>query len=348
MKIAKGIFAITNLFLIIATLGAYLAASLSPALVGIIPSLGLIFAALILGNVIAFLIAVCWQPKWAMASLLTLFLGFPYIKNTIAFAKATPNNPSLQTIQVGTYNMQFSKPIAFLRGAAQQKKIAQFNAFLEERNHLDILGVQECGWRTKERIEATMDFPYQHFIPNTYAGIYSKHPIVNKGVINFSQPFQKCLWADIVIQKDTIRFYTTRLAPNRFDGKIPLTLDQEAHENIGFKKMVGIFLHYQPFTLERVKEAALIRAHQQTSPYPSIISGDLNDVPQTFMYATITADLKDTFLEAGKGFGGTHGGPIPSLRIDYILVDQSFKVRQHQILTEAFSDHYMLEATLQY
>lgn len=348
MKIIKGLFVFTNLLLIIATLGAYLATSFSPALVGVIPSLGLIFPALIIGNIIAFTIAVSIQSKWAMASLLTLFLGFPYIQNTIAFSKPNSNNASLKTIQVGTYNMQFSKPIAFLRGTNQEKMVTQFDDFLKERNHLDILGVQECGWRTKERIEATMDFPYQHFIPNNYAGIYSKHPIVNKGVIDFSQPLQKCLWADIVIQKDTIRFYTTRLAPNRFDGRIPLVLNQEAHENVDFEKMVGIFLHYQPFTLERAKEAALIRAHQKTSPYPSIISGDFNDVPQTFMYATMNANLKDTFLEAGMGFGGTHGGPVPGLRIDYILVDKLFKVRKSQILEKTFSDHYMLETTLQY
>jgi len=254
----------------------------------------------------------------------------------------------LKTIHVGSYNMQFSKPIAFAKGKAQQKLTTQFDDFLSEQKELDILGVQECGWRSKERIEAILDFPYQHFMTDIYTGIYSKHPIINKGFVDFGQRINKCLWADIAIDRDTIRFYTAHLAPNRFDGIIPLVLKQEEPENINYEKMWGIFKHYQPFALKRAEEAALIRAHQKISPYPSIISGDFNDTPQTFMYATISQDLDDTFLEAGRGVGGTHGGPISILRIDYILVDPFFKVRQHQIMERAFSDHYMLKSTLQF
>lgn len=348
MKIIKGILGIINCLLIAALVGAYLATSVSPELLSGIPSLGLIFPALIIANVFAFLIAVFRQSKWAMATLLVLFLGYPYINKTIAFANSKPPSKQLKTIQIGTYNLQFSKPIAFASGVNQQKLITQYDDFLTQQDNIDILGVQECGWRTKEHIAATMDFPYQHFVRDIYTGIYSKHPIVNKGVIDFDEQFIKCLWADIKIQQDTIRFYTTRLSPNRFDGVIPLVLNQEARENNDFRKMVGIFMHYQPFTLKRAKEAAKIRAHQRKSPYPSIIAGDLNDVPQTFMYATISKNLKDTFLETSKGIGGTHGGIVPGLRIDYILVDPFFNVNQHHIIEQPFSDHFMVKSTLQF
>ena len=348
MKLLKGIFILTNLLLIIATLGAYLASSISPKITNVIPSLGLIFPALILGNILYFLIGLIWQSKLAIMSLLVLFLGFPYIQNTIAFATSTKLSKQGQTLNVATYNMQFSKPIAFLDGTAQQKMIAEFDDFLTRINHLAILGVQECGWRTKERIEQAMDFPYQHFIPNIYTGIYSKYPIINKGFVDFGQQINKCLWADIAIGQDTIRFYTAHLAPNRHDGIVPLILEQEKKEEVDYWKIWGIFQHYQPFALKRSKEATMIRAHQQQSPYPCIISGDFNDPPQTFMYATISKGLKDTFLEAGMGFGGTHGGPVPGLRIDYILTDSIFRISKHQILDKVFSDHYMVETTLQF
>jgi len=152
----------------------------------------------------------------------------------------------------------------------------------------------------------------------------------------------------LAIGQDTIRFYTAHLAPNRHDGIIPLVLEQEKKEEVDYRKLWGIFQHYRPFALKRSEEATMIRTHQQQCPYPCIVSGDFNDPPQTFMYATISNGLKDTFLAAGKGFGGTHGGPVPGLRIDYILTDPVFRVSKHQILEEVFSDHYMVEATLQF
>ncbi len=283
-----------------------------------------------------------------MVSLLILFLGFPYVQNTVNFSLPKTASKKLQTLHVATYNTQFSKPTILPDGSPNQKMITQFDSFLTSVNHLDILGVQECGWRTAERIQQSMNFPYKHTIEDIYTGIYSKHPIVNKGFVDFGQQINKCLWADIAIGKDTIRFYTAHLAPNRHDGKIPAVLDQNQQEQVNYFKIFGIFQHYPPFASKRVKEAAMIRVHQRKSPYPCIIAGDFNDPPQTFMYATISEDLKDTFLEDGIGFGGTHSGPVPGLRIDYILVANQFKVIKHQILAEPFSDHYMVKAALQF
>lgn len=351
MKIVKRIYIVTNLILIMATCGAYLAPFTSPADSTVIPSLGLVFPGLVLGNLLYFLIGLIWQSKLAMVNLLVLFLGLPYVQNTFNFSLPKAETNQGQILHIATYNTQFSKPLLLPDGNTNKKMLHEFDGFLKNSNHLDILGVQECGWRTQERIKQSMDFPYHYLINDMYTGIYSKHPIVNKGIVDLEQKIKRinrCLWADIVIGKDTIRFYTAHLAPNRHDGKIPVVLDQNQQEHVDYFKMFGIFQHYPPFALKRSEEAALIRAHQAKSPYPCIISGDFNDPPQTFMYATISKDLKDTFLEDGTGFGGTHGGPVPGLRIDYILVDHQFKVLEHQVLEEPYSDHYMVEAALQF
>lgn len=348
MKIVKRLFAITNLLLILATCGAYLAPYITPSDSTVIASLGLVFPGLVLCNFLYFFAGLIWQSKLAMASLLILFLGFPYVQNTFNLSLPKTASTKLQTLHVATYNTQFSKPTISPDGSPNKEMMAQFDRFLISVNHLDILGVQECGWRTTERIQQSMDFPYHHTIEGIYTGIYSKYPIVNKGFVDFGQRINRCLWADIVVGQDTIRFYTAHLAPNRHDGKVPAVLDQNLQEQVDYFKMFGIFQHYPPFASKRAKEAAMIRAHQKQSPYPCIISGDFNDPPQTFMYATISKDLKDTFLEDGMGFGGTHSGPVPGLRIDYILVANRFKVIKHQVLDEPFSDHYMVETALQF
>ena len=348
MKVVKGFFLMTNMLLIFATLGAYLVPIIPPKGMGLLPALGLFFPGLVIGNILFIIIWLLLKSKWAFASSLILMLGIFFAQSTLNFLQSTPPSNQQKPLQIGTYNMQFSKPVAFLTGKAQEQKEKALNKFLTKMDHLDILGVQECGWRTKEHIEASMNFPYQFFLPNIYTGIYSKYPIINKGAIDFGQAINRCLWADIAIGIDTIRFYTIHLASNQHEKNIDLVLNQEKKEPVDIWKLIGIVKYYEIFTKKRVEEATIIRQHQQASPYPCILSGDFNDPPQTHTYNLVSKGLKDTFLESGFGIGGTHGGAVPGLRIDYILVDPRFRVFNHRVFDVPFSDHFLVKAVVEY
>ncbi len=348
MKIIKGGLLILNLILIFATFGAYAAPYIPPTLATIFPVLGLLSVGLLFGN-LAYAIFWFWvKPKFAIGSLLTLLVGIPFLQNMYAFQGPSKKSGTLETLHLGTYNTQFSKPLIHQNEYSVEEMEEKFDVFLKEISYLDILGVQECGWRTAAHITKSIQFPYTHFIDNIYTGIYSKHPIVNKGIVDFGQRINKCLWADIAIEQDTIRYYVAHLEPNRYNGIVPLVHDQEKKEVIDIWKLVGIAQHQSIFTNKRNEQAQLIRAHQAKSPYPSIICGDFNDIPQTYTYQTISKGLKDTFLESGTGLGTTHGGLAPALRIDYILVDNRFSVTNHQVHQVPFSDHYFVEGEVQY
>lgn len=348
MKIIKGLLLILNIALIAATLGAFVAPYIPPAKTSIFPVLGLLTFGLLFGN-LSFVIFWFWvKPKFAIGSILTILMGIPNIPNLYALNLPQAQSTTLETLHLATYNMQFSKPLIHQNDQTIEEMEERFEDFLKKIDYLDILGVQECGWRTKEHITKSMQFPYHYFIDNIYTGIYSKHPIINKGFVDFGQHINKCLWADIVVNKDTIRFYVAHLEPNRFDGKVPVVLNQETKEKINIGIFIGIAQHQAIFTNKRNEQAELIRAHQAQSPYPSIICGDFNDIPQTYTYQTISKGLKDTFLESGTGIGTTHGGLVPGLRIDYILVDKTFSVINHQVHKIPFSDHYLVEGEVQY
>ncbi|MFK7903827.1 MAG: endonuclease/exonuclease/phosphatase, partial [Chitinophagales bacterium] len=64
------------------------------------------------------------------------------------------------------------------------------------------------------------------------------------------------------------------------------------------------------------------------------------DTPTSFTYQTISNKLQDAFLESGLGLGGTYAGPLPSFRIDYVLLDPSFEVRSTEVIRKKYSDHY--------
>jgi len=327
------------------TFGAYLTPSIPSKGMGLLPALGLVLPGLIVGNIGFVLIWFFFKPKWAVGSSLTLLLGIFFAPSTLNFLQSTSPSKQQNPIQIGTYNMQFSKPIAFASGKEQQQKEKNFDEFLKKMDHLAILGVQECGWRTKEHIAKSMTFPYQYFPPDIYTGIYSKYPIIHKGYIDLGKEVNKYIWADIVIGMDTIRYYSVHLKANQHDAPIPLALDQEKKEKVDIWKLLDIVNYYEVFTNKRVKEVKAIRKHQRASPHPCILTGDFNDPPQTYTYRLASEDLKDTFLESGFGIGGTHG--LPGLRIDYILTDPRFSVFNHRIFEVPFSDHYLVQATLE-
>lgn len=89
------------------------------------------------------------------------------------------------------------------------------------------------------------------------------------------------------------------------------------------------------------------------SPYPAILCGDMNDVPNSYAYAKIREKRKDAFLEKGYGFGKTYTsstsrvmGMLPTLRIDYIFTDPNIQTSQFTQITKKLSDHQALVADI--
>ena len=53
-----------------------------------------------------------------------------------------------------------------------------------------------------------------------------------------------------------------------------------------------------------------------------LYAGDFNNTSYSWVYNQISKDKKDTFIEAGKGFGKTFNYWFP-MRIDFILTDKN-------------------------
>jgi vancomycin resistance protein VanJ len=91
---------------------------------------------------------------------------------------------------------------------------------------------------------------------------------------------------------------------------------------------------------------------------PLIAAGDFNATTQSEVYRKINHYLKDTYWEAGWGFGFTYPAPPytfmdmrlqtgPLWRIDYIFYSQDFAVTSaHTLTTSGGSDHFPIVAKL--
>jgi len=250
-----------------------------------------------------------------------------------------------KAVTVASFNMQFSKPISLLAEAEAEVQTEKFKQELKGHNDIDIMSVQEYGWRSKAIIESSLRYKYTHTIEGKTVGILSRYPIVNSGLVDFkSNIANTCLWADIVIDDDTLRCYSFHLESNRHDGHVPDMITQDGQETKTLSMMIGIVKHYTQFSVKRFSQIQMILNHVSKCDYPILLCGDLNDTPQSYNYKTLVDNYKDAFLEVGKGSGQTIESRVPLLRIDYILGSSDINFIDYKCDASLYSDHYMIKS----
>ncbi len=178
--------------------------------------------------------------------------------------------------------------------------------------------------------------------------IFSKYPIINKQTISFypndyNSIFQ---YADIVKGEDTIRVFNIHLQSLRFSKENLKYIDKPTveDENKALQESKNIIAKFKMGFLKREIQADRIRAEMDKSPYPVIVTGDFNDVPNSYAYHTIGGDMKNAFVEKGSGLGRTFSGISPVLRIDNIFVDNRIDVLQFNLVKKKLSDHFPIFA----
>jgi endonuclease/exonuclease/phosphatase family metal-dependent hydrolase len=181
--------------------------------------------------------------------------------------------------------------------------------------------------------------------------IFSKYPIINKQTVSFypndyNSIFQ---YVDIVKGADTIRVINIHLQSLRFSKANLKYIDKPTveDEKAAIKESKNIISKFKKGFLKRQVQANRIRAEIEKSPYPVIVSGDFNDVPNSYAYHTIGRNLKNAFAEKGAGLGRTFSGISPVLRIDNIFVAEKMDVQQFLLIKKKLSDHFPLIADVQ-
>ena len=165
--------------------------------------------------------------------------------------------------------------------------------------------------------------------------IFSKFKILNYkeiiGNTKFNQ--QKTYYVDVQVKARTLRLFNVHLSSFVFEKKVE-ELKARGAKNI-LQRLDQVFVEHQD-------QVSILKKEIEKSPYPVIVAGDFNNNAFSYDYNTIknVKDLKDTFLEKGKGFGSTYKFKYFPTRIDYVMVANEFEVISHEVLdTIHFSDH---------
>lgn len=286
---------------------------------------------------------------------IAVFIGF---NAPLSFRDETPS----RSIRVVSWNVaRFIEPARNNNvGSITRKKMLA----LLRAQQADIVCLQEfytsdnpAFYNNIRAIQQELGLRYYYFPfdkdgdRNYYSSIiFSKFPIVDSSFLRYPRPSQPeaLVQVDIKIGLDTIRFFTTHLQSQRFDK-----MDYWRIEKIRSREDSLVY-HSIPI-VGKLKRAIVIRSMQadiidqvrNNSPYPVIITGDLNDVPNSYTYFKVRGSLKDAFLERGYGIGRTFRSLSPTLRIDYIFTDPRFNVQQFKREKKNYSDHYMIVADIQ-
>lgn len=174
--------------------------------------------------------------------------------------------------------------------------------------------------------------------------IFSKYPIVDSGKIQFpGTSSESLIYADVQTPRKIIRVFTTHLQSFKFKKEDYDDIEKiKKTEDKALPASLSIIEKMKRAYTKKGEQANIVRDALDKSPYPSVVCGDFNDVPNSYTYFHIRKDWQDVFLATSLGIGRTYLALAPTLRIDYILPDKNFYILQFDLVDEDLSDHLML------
>jgi endonuclease/exonuclease/phosphatase family metal-dependent hydrolase len=368
-KIARFCFIIANITVVI----FYLLACLVPIIKGgsswFIAMMGLIFPLLFFTLVGLLLYWMIRRSKWAVVFIIALLLGWKQVSVMIVFRlpKNFEQAKTATTLRVLTWNLSAWGQ----SNAADESKSNNQDQMmtLVNKTNADILCFQEYVYYKDKKVQDSIlpafrerGYQYSYFVPTKFNEhlykttrlittiIISKYPIVDTSHLFYTdeQLIEPLIYADINVNGKKIRVFTTHLESVRFVRSDVNGLRNWKHPFNGTLGAIRLMAYKLRNAYEaRDLQAATLSKMIKESPYPVIVCGDFNDVPNSYTYFTVKGNLQDAFLKKGTGFGRSLAMvPVTSLRIDYILADKKFNVTQCNVIEALYSDHYPIVADL--
>lgn len=318
MKIFRLILLIIHLGVLFLLLGTLLNAYVPPKIFPWFNLLSLGFPILIILYII---LTIFWIFSWKKRAFVFMFAGLAFInpvKRWVNYSDKKGNSD----IKIVSFNTR-----AGGRGSAET------GPYLKSLD-ADVLLLQEDAG-----IIYRFD-GYQKANPGGGLAILTKHRIIKQQLIDPQDENMRIpgLQVDIEIKGKVYRFIDVYLNPFRFEKEmVRLNGNTDTDE----QKIKDVIKRLIPTFKKHQDQVALIREAIDNSPYPVILAGDFNSVPNSYEYYHLSDGLEDAFLTAGKGSATSfHDYKFP-IRIDYIFSSKSLKAISYEVdRSVSISDHY--------
>lgn len=336
-KVGKKFLFVVNILIASLLVFSYAAPYISPREFPILSLFSLTVPVWICLNLFFFIFWLLLPNRNFLLSLLSLLLGLPHVGSfvQVRIPKSKTENHK-KDIRILTYNVHSFNRFHWIDSDTIPEQIS--NLILQKDP--DIFCAQEYYDCPTVNFD---QFPYKYQDYNNQNKelalvIFSKNKIINKGSLAFRDTANNIIFADIVVQKDTIRVYNVHFQSHKISSKA----EQLINQNSG--QLIDRFVY--SFDKQQYQAEKLLK-HLRQSPYRNMVVGDFNNTSYSYIFNQVRAHgLKDAFKERGSGFGITFNFDFFPVRIDFILIPKSFKVIHFSSLKHRYSDHYPICADL--
>ena len=345
--VLRGFFGVTSRLLMLVAAGflalAYVSMLVNPAKAWLFTLLGLMFIPLAFLNFFLLLWAAKRRSRAFVIPLLALLPAFFFMGRYIQTGAADKAVSGEPTLKMMTYNVgRFSecKPdsvFAFIR--KQDPDIVCLQEF-----HIDDVDKVRGYLRRQMKGYKSEFYLFPMADGSAFGNLtLSRIPVKGKGKIKFDESANLAIYTDYEYEGRTFRVYNCHF--ESYSVSLPGLLrglfraDKAVMAETGSKMKRSIS--------RRPKQVDAVFEDIERCPVEAFVCGDFNDDPMSYTYFRMTRGRKDSFRDAGHGFGATFTRLWPVLRIDYIMLPDRFKALDHETKRVSYSDHYPVISTIE-
>lgn len=324
-----------SLFILGITILGVFSSLFDPRSYNVIPFIGLFLPVLLVINLITcFYLILTKKPILSCITAVVLIfgsVGAGYKLTNLFNSKIDSNNGNLRIM---TFNIGGDKI-----GSNDLDKLKEIAQFIRTEG-IDILCIQEYPSHAgaSDSLKEYLNFlPFRTFTEEggdyLTIAIFSRFPIQNIKPILFNNSVNNAIFSDLVINNKTIRLVSAHMQTTNLREKQIYSGWKHPHT------ICQVISNLNSNLKMRASQANLIKEEIDSSEFPVIFCGDMNDPPTSYTYKVIKSELKDGFEECGKGIGYTFHGFFNLLRIDYILYSKDITGIRYNSPNKSFSDH---------
>ena len=353
------IFGLTSRMLMLIVAGllvlSYVSIVINPAKVWFISIAGILFVPLSIVNVILLLWAVKRRSRSFMIPLLALVPAFFFVGRYVRYetedahearAKLAGDAVRMISYNVGRFALHEAE------GVGSSSECADSIFSFIRAQEPDIVCLQEFKIKDITKVKAYLNrmmkgYKAEYYLFPSSGGAFgnvtlSRLPVKGKGVIKFEESANLAIYTDYEANGRRFRVYNCHFESYNISLSGILRdlarRDSTVLEETGSKMKRSI--------TRRPKQVDQVFSDIEKCTEDTFVCGDFNDNPMSYTYHRMRRGRKDAFVEDGHGFGATYAGLWPLLRIDYILLPDSYMTVSHKIPRIEFSDHYPVIAEI--
>lgn len=317
MGIIRLILTVFHIVIIALLFGTIMNAYIPPSVFGMLNLLSLGFPILMIINI---LLLMFWIATWKKRAAVFLVLSLFFIILTRRWINYTPSKKETPNLKIISLN-----------GKSGKFGDENIYNFLNDQK-ADVVLTQE--YKSDENLKGFEYFERRFPVVK----IQSRFPIVESGIVETDAKNGRCIYADIKVNGKIIRFVNVYMEPFYLDKSM---VKPSKDMNVNEEKAKSIIHKLVPTFRKHQSQIAPIKGFLDSSPYPIILAGDFNSVPNSYEYYTLSENLEDTFLKVGKGSGTSfHDFKFP-IKIDHIFASKSITPISYKVdRSVKISDHF--------